>query len=333
MPGTGTCPERAALRATARSAGSENGNATFVRNAVIALVVAAAVSPLSRADTPPPRISWADDRHRFGWVEVGSPSDPPPAEPRCRGARRGTTEGYICATENGGRTWRRIFKAGEGLIYIADFTRTSLTSGIVAIGRESLPRRTLRNGVFWTRDNGRHWYETTRIGASTEGRGRLLFWISRSRHVLYQVQPWPPRVRVRCRGFFVRHAVAQRPQRGGNICVGSRHDAGMSSTRVAELPAGFAVFSALASIPNGVAALVTGDARTPRILIRQGRAGELRTLPPAPRAGEHGDYELEVSWPRILVSARQHADFKAFRTVWTSDDGGFTWTVRTDEEA
>ena len=177
-------------------------------------------------------ISWADLGHRHGWTDVtsGGPivQDAPP-DPPCPGTQRGGGSiAFVCATENGGRSWRPIFQAGHGLIYLIDFVRTSRTAGVVSISRSDAFPRSLRTGVFWTRDNGAHWYETTRIGPLVEHRRGRLFWRSHG-GPLYEVRPWPPLAAVRCPGFFAWHAFDQRPRKDGNVCVGGRVDAGMRS--------------------------------------------------------------------------------------------------------
>lgn len=177
-------------------------------------------------------VSWADPAHRHGWTDVtsGGPIvDGTPPDPRCPGTQRseGTTA-FLCTTEDAGRSWRRIFQAGRGLNYLRDFTGTSRGAGVVAISRDDRLPRTLRTGVFWTRDNGEHWYETTRIGPLVEHRAGRLFWRNPG-GPLYEVRPWPPRERVRCPGFFAWHALDQRPRTNGNVCVGGRVNAGIRS--------------------------------------------------------------------------------------------------------
>jgi hypothetical protein len=180
-------------------------------------------------------VSWADLARRHGWTDVtsGGPIiDGAPADPRCPGTQRsGGTFAFLCATEDGGRSWRRVFQAGTGLTYIRDFTRTSRVAGVVAISRDDEFPRTLRTGVFWTRDNGEHWYETTRIGPLVEHRAGRLFWRNPG-GPLYEVRPWPPREAVRCPGFFAWHALDQRRRSDGNVCVGGPVNAGIRSIRV-----------------------------------------------------------------------------------------------------
>jgi hypothetical protein len=140
---------------------------------------------------------------------------------------------FLCSTEDSGRSWHRIFQAGTGLNYLRDFTRTSKAAGVVSISREDALPRTLRTGVFWTRDNGEHWYETNRIGSLVEHRAGRLLWRNPG-GPLYEVRPWPPRDVARCPGFFTWHALDQHQRRYGNICVGGLVNAGMRSVRVRE---------------------------------------------------------------------------------------------------
>lgn len=181
-------------------------------------------------------VSWAGPGHRHGWTDVtsGGPAvQGAPPDPRCPGTQRSSgTVAFLCATGDGGRTWRRIFQAGHGLIRIRDFTRTSRTAGVVVISREDALPRTLRTGVFWTVDNGTHWYETTRIGPLVEHRGGRLFW-RKPGGPLYAVSPWPPRAPARCPGVLAWHAFDQRARVDGNVCVGARVNAGMRSRPVA----------------------------------------------------------------------------------------------------
>jgi hypothetical protein len=202
----------------------------------ILLVVALSLTlTTSGAEAEKKFVSWADVAHRYGWTDVtsGGPIvEGAPADPGCSGTQRSSgTIAFLCATENGGRTWRRVFQAGGGLSYLRDFTRTSKTAGVVAISRDDPWPRTLRTGVFWTRDDGEHWYETSRIGPIVMHRGSRLFWRNPG-GPLYEVRPWPPRARVRCPGFFAWHALDQHPRSAGNVCVGGRVNAGIRSIRV-----------------------------------------------------------------------------------------------------
>lgn len=256
-------------------------------------------------------------------MEVGAAPDV-----RCAGANRGSGSTYICSTENGGRTWRRVFQ-GAWPDYFSAYVRTSRLAGVVALSRDDTLPRTLRNNVFWTRDNGEHWYETTRIGLHPAGRGRALYWLPRNGRLLYQVRGWPPRQPVRCRGFFARHPRDQHPRRGGNVCVGAPVDAGMRAqlvARIADEPS-WVRFASPHVIPDGVTALVSG-LRPLRVLIRRDGANRMVVLPEPAALGAIVADRFEVRWPSLLATGRVLDSRGAARTFdWQSIDGGETWSV------
>jgi hypothetical protein len=68
-------------------------------------------------------VSWADVAHRYGWTDVtsGGPIIKGAApDPRCSGTQRsGGSIAFLCATEDGGQSWHRVFQAGGGLTYLA----------------------------------------------------------------------------------------------------------------------------------------------------------------------------------------------------------------------
>lgn len=297
---------------------------------LLALCVVSATLPVAigAAQEPEKRVSWSDPSHRFGWivVENGAPTfaGDPERDPFCRGARNGGWM-YVCSTEDGGRTWQRVFQAGNGLMYLLGYTRTSRTAGVVSIGREDMPR-TLRNGVFWTNDNGRHWYETTRIGRSVEGRGNRLFWSDRFGKRLYEVRPWPPIQRPRCGGLWAWHPQDQRRRKDGSVCVGARENAGMRSSLVARTQAGeeFASFWTWRATPEGVIVLI-GPTLPLRVLTREGGVNRIQTLasPPVPASSSLSEARLEGEWPRFSLLGS--LDRRWF--VWRTSDGGNTWSA------
>ena len=142
------------------------------------MVVCAFALPLAAAAgrPPPSSISWADFRH--GWA---------PCVP---------DERELCSTEDGGKTWRGIFWGGN---YFFAYVRTSATSGIVQSGNTVA-------STYWTRTNGRRWYELPnvpkpdlargddRIGGFA-GRGAALFWTGTG---LNQITGWPARADPPC---------------------------------------------------------------------------------------------------------------------------------------
>jgi photosystem II stability/assembly factor-like uncharacterized protein len=204
-----------------------------VSRRLASLVLVACVLAADGAAADGKFVSWADLQHRHGWTDVtsGGPAvEGAPPDPRCPGTQRSSgTIAFLCATENGGRTWRRIFQAGHGLIFLRDFARTSRRAGVVSISRADTLPRTLRTGVFWTNDNGAHWYETTRIGPLVHHHRGRLYWRHTGSGPLYEVRPWPPPTPVSCPGFLSWHAFDQRPRADGNVCVGGRVNAGMRS--------------------------------------------------------------------------------------------------------
>jgi hypothetical protein len=103
----------------------------------------------------------------------------------------------------------------------------------VVSNTDSLPK-TLRTGVFWTPDNGAHWYETTAIpfaaGVDVFHLGRHLYWSRDEQR--YEVRPWPPAATtLRCPGFLAWHPFDQHPRATGNVCVNGVANAGLRSHR------------------------------------------------------------------------------------------------------
>lgn len=90
-----------------------------------------------------PRISWADTKHRFGWVVSG------PRQRRYCG--RGRT--VLCATEDGGKHWRVVLRYPNNMF---GYLRWSKKAGVVSIGAYG-------HGELWTRDGGRHWWGTSAL--------------------------------------------------------------------------------------------------------------------------------------------------------------------------
>lgn len=218
---------------------------------------------------------WPDARH--GW------------EVKCN--RDG--ECALYSTEDGGRHWHRIYRAGGD--DIMGFLRTSARAGVISINYKA-PEQ------YWTRDNGRHWYFTRRLpafwagGLNLAGKGRSLFW-SRG-HVLYQVAKWPPPRQAALR-LRLAHRVAD----------GS--------------------FSDLAWIPRGVAGVVLrapGSPTTPlvRVLIRRQRTYVVRLKDPDPAtAAGVSDLKLFASWPELMVLADDARGNPVY--TWKSSDGGRSW--------
>lgn len=227
-------------------------------------------------------VSWADSQH--GWK-----------------AGCGVDAGCVLSTENGGRTWHRI-----GRFEVQGLVRTSARAGLVVGTGHPGPI------TWWTRDNGRHWYEANPrvIPASAVGNARFLFWHTRTQ--LFQVRPWPPRGR-------------QPP----NCRFRCRWNGGSRSVGVARSTVG--QFAGIANLPGGVLAVIDSgdDAVVSRVLLRQGGRNTTMSLPLAQRIRPCSNFygaEPVVDWPKIAVfgCTGTSAD-KA--VTWISEDGGRTWRV------
>src|SRR5256885_13455713 len=102
----------------------------------LALVSAGAASTAFR----PRDASWLDPRHAWApnYANHWSCADAHPA--------RGASDSRVCATEDGGKTWRTIFHGGN---YVFDVARTPLTTGIVRT-------RAHRHSEWGAPDSGPH---------------------------------------------------------------------------------------------------------------------------------------------------------------------------------
>src|SRR5438552_18647577 len=97
------------------------------RAVVAALAGALAFGSAGAASTAfrPRGASWLDARHAWApnyWSYWPCADAHPP---------HGASDSRVCATEDGGKTWRAIFHGGN---YVFDLARTSLTAGIVSTG-------------------------------------------------------------------------------------------------------------------------------------------------------------------------------------------------------
>jgi hypothetical protein len=216
--------------------------------------------------------------------------------------------------------WRNLARHLQWGTFVFGVVRTSATAGVVSTGRQE-------SAQFWTRDNGRHWYETKAIRGDFQGSGKYLFWID-FKSVLYQVRPWPPRSRAICKGVWVSRAFSTSQQRNGNICSGAPVEAGMHADVVAKLEDG--TFGGISNIPGGVIATIASaaGASVPRVLLRRVGQNRLVELPQAggmvPCAGLFNTEPI-VSWPRINVLGC--AGTAPGAGSWTSLDGGKSWAV------
>lgn len=138
-----------------------------------------------RGGDVPAQISWADAKHRYGWVSSASP-----ARRFC--SRDGNV---LCATDDGGKHWRPIFRGGS---YVFGYLRWSKTAGVVSAGGYS-------HFELWTRDGGRHWWSTRAFSQGGVGELGLGFGpgprfavgrgVQRRRQLRYAYSPqWPYRV-------------------------------------------------------------------------------------------------------------------------------------------
>jgi hypothetical protein len=269
----------------------------------IALVAVCVALPAAATPAFIRAASWADNQH--GWVE-------------CR-------ESEVCATEDGGRTWHDIFTGGN---FIFSLVRTSAGAGVTQTGRTI-------GSTFWTRNNGKRWYELPNVpvpdlgsGGNTralvlEGRGGLLFW-HQSEQTLNQITPWPATVDPPCNG-------PSWP--GPNTCVLAAADSPFTSTAVATIPTGS--LDRMRNIDGGVAALVTADdpnASPAAVLVHRGDSNAVTTLPEPPLSRRSlMCTEFFAGWPALFVSAASYTGkqgcSKLARVLWRSADSGRTWTV------
>lgn len=200
----------------------------------------------------------------------------------------------LFSSENGGRTWHRIFPRKIEILSVA---RTSRTTGIFGNFR----RR------YWTTDNGRHWHMTRRISPEFDGRGNWFFYIGGERRTaLYQVSPWPPRA-----GKIRRRLIS-------TASVGS-------FAQIAAVPGGV-----VAVIDIGQAA----PYRPKVLIRRNGTTRLTQLSLPAGRpSGTCNVLSLTAEWPELSVLGQPRnidgtcsADME-YAMVWWSPDGGQTWWI------
>jgi hypothetical protein len=193
----------------------------------------------------------------------------------------------VWATENGGRTWRRIHASPAERV-----VRTSATAGLISIGRAPSACN-CRTRQLWTRDGGRTWRPAGNVGPSFAGRGsRMIAWRDGT---VFRV-PWPPR-----------GSGALRLERLASF-----------ETRVADarlLPDG--------RVAVLLSAAGAGWDDAPRVaIVGRGEPRILELPESGPRTIAH---TLEVEWPRIRVGATRYAEQPSM-VVWSSEDGGSSWT-------
>ena len=169
------------------------------------------------------------------------------------------------STDDGGRTWARIYPHGA-----AKLVRTSARVGILATG-DRVSRCGCRMVRLWTNDSGVTWHRTHKAaGGGFVASSAALWWWRGGR--LYRSVTWPPSM--------------------GKL----------EARWVAHLPG---VILEADAVPGGVLALVTsrvagvGLDTSPRLLLVQGTRVSVLRLP---RVG--GDVlvsSLEAAWPSATV--------------------------------
>jgi hypothetical protein len=239
----------------------------------------------------------------------------------------------VCSTEDGGRTWRTIFRGGN---YIVVVVRTSPRAGVVSTGAHG-------HTEFWTRDNGRHWFATDLIGGDESlgapaplivGSGHHLYWTRQEGATVYRVTPWPTEGAAICAGRWAWSAfTAETADPNGSHCQGPAVEAGMRSRAVTTIADASVAW--LANAPAGFLALYSH--RKPvssrlTIAVRSRGSAWIRNLP-TPKGLNVVAFtprRLSVSWPFVRVRAVAWLDAASSTSrvlTWRSDDGGRSWRV------
>jgi hypothetical protein len=221
------------------------------------------------AKPPAPRpTSWADADHRWQIRPDG-----------------------VYATENSGRTWRRIY--AHPALAIA---RISTTSGVISTG--STPGTCMcTTRQLWTTDNGGTWRETPTLTGSFVASGTTIyFWTSSTLKVLDSL-----------------------PKSGQR-----RLEAVATLAKIAD-----GTIVAAAATATGAAILVSsrvagqGWDTAPRVIIANGVEATTVTLPR--RAGHPLARTIRAQGETITVTATDFTDQPADQITWTSKDAGATW--------
>jgi hypothetical protein len=286
-----------------------------MRRAVVAALVGfLALGSAGAASTAfrPRGASWLDVRHAWvpnHYVSKWTCADAHPA--------RGISDSRVCATEDGGKTWRTIFHGGN---YVFDVARTSLTTGIVSTGAYG-------HSEWWTRDGGAHWYSTGVVNDGPEpigsskgrpifrGRGTTLFWMRSLGDTIWRIAPWPPLAPPSCDGTWswsldLEHDVSP----DGNICVGPPAD-DLRSTPAFAL-SGRRLYGLTPFKDGSFAALFLGRGLEP-VVWHAGVFRHARMRLP----GGVTKIELSEQWPRVKIKLLRASGW----IVWRSRDGGRTW--------
>jgi hypothetical protein len=145
------------------------------------------------AFTPPAIVGgWLFDGAAHGYAGSATAASRPAA--KASGLRRYTSfsdnrhgwasrENGVFATEDGGRTWHRIYRT-----YAQRVLRLSATRGVISVGSATSPCGCAQRQL-WTANGGRTWHETRALGSQFTGAGRtVLTW---SDNVVRRTA-WPP---------------------------------------------------------------------------------------------------------------------------------------------
>jgi hypothetical protein len=234
---------------------------------------------------------------------------------------RGVSGSRVCATEDGGQTWRSIFHGGN---YVFGVARTSLTTGIVSTGGYT-------HSEWWTVDRGGHWYSTGVVYDGPEpigsakgkpifrGRGHTLFWMRSLGDTIWRIAPWPPVPPPSCNGTWSWSLdLEYDASPDGNICVAPPIDGELRSTQAFVLP-GRRLWELTPLKDGSFAALFLGRGLEP-VVWHAGVFRHARMRLP----GGVTKIELTEQWPRVKIKLLRASGW----IVWRSRDGGRTWHQR-----
>jgi outer membrane protein assembly factor BamB len=195
----------------------------------------------------------------------------------------------VYATDNGGRSWRRVFP--KPAVRVA---RTSKLSGVISVGDLTTGCRCSTRRLI-TRDGGKTWIRTTAVGERFAGAGRNLYWWSG--RVLSRVESWPAG-----------------PLRAKTVL--EIEDGVIASVAVAAQAAVVLVSSRV----DGA-----GWDNVPRLIVlRESQEPAMVRLPRA--AGSVLAGTLALDWPRIEVRGARYDEGRS-RITWRSADAGATWEL------